>query len=270
MRIFSWVKALCVLSVLMLSSCGSDDDDKIFDDINTDIEDLKSNPKVVATENEISSGKLFTIESGTVTYKDGTVLSFSNYGRKFYLDVVSRSYAVIWDGENLYQLDHVFKTYTVLSGESISLVAVGEVREYVFNDEFYKLWYEKVSKYGDVSGEVANAETRTIAGKDVTVYVNGDDEYGKQYTAGWNRIILLDGDGSENNPDNIIAVSIKESYSGSFTVPAGYMLESNEYNGGDDYNYNDNYDDGYDDDYNGNGNGSSEGEITPWEGAYEE
>lgn len=220
-----WFTFLCLAGVLMFSACGDDDDSNgngSQGDLNGLYEDVSNNPQVVAEENEIQSGKLFTIESGSVTYNDGMVLSFVDYGKKYYLDLKGQSQAVIWDGSCVYTLDHEEKTYTTISGSGASTFALNAMRPYVFNEVLWDLSYKKAEKYGDYMSEELVVKSETIAGKSVKLYGDKGEDGTHEFVGGWNRILVYEGSGDSSNPNTLVAVSIKESYSGSFTVPSGY------------------------------------------------
>lgn len=217
-----WFTFLCLTGVLMFSACGDDDDSNgngSQGDSNGSYENLLQNPQVVAEENEIQSGKFFTVESGSVTYNDGTVLSFVEYGEKYRLDLPAESSSLIWDGSCLYTLYHDSKTYMVTNGTGVLTLATNAVRTYVFNEVLWELSYKEALKY--VAEDIV-LKTETIAGKNVKLYGDKDEEGNQQFTGGWSRILVYQGNGDVSSTDAIVAVSIKDSYSGSFTVPSDY------------------------------------------------
>jgi len=220
-----WFTILCLAGVLMFSACGDDDDSNGNNGSQGDLnayEDLLQNPQVVAEENEIKSGKLFTIESGSVTYNDGTVLSFVDYGKKYRMDLESESSSLIWDGSCLYTLYHNNQTYTATNGTSVLTLALSAVRTYVFNEVLWELSYKQALKYESYRPEDVLVKTETIAGKSVKLYGDRDEEGNPQFTGGWSRILVYQDGGDASGSDALVAVSIKESYSGSFTVPSDY------------------------------------------------
>lgn len=224
-----WFTFLCLAGVLMFPACGDDDDSNdnangngTQDDLNVVYEDVTQNPQVMAEENEIQSGKLFTIESGSVTYNDGTVLSFVDYGRKFQLDFQERFSSMFWDGVCLYTLYHDNKTYTVVNGNNVLPYALGKVRPYVFNEVLWELTYKQSEKYDGYVPEDYLVKSEIIAGKSVKLYGEKKEDGTQQFMGGWNRILFYNGDADSSSPNTLVAVSIKESYSGSFTMPSGY------------------------------------------------
>jgi len=126
---------------------------------------------VSAEAAEIASGKAFTVEKGEVTYQDGTIFTFKDYG-KTWMAKVDNSASI-----------HVDGFYYVVDLES----GIG----YKMTDsEGYGscpfIFWEKLYKYGDQWGAELKESTETIAGKKCVVFTAPDGTV----VAGWNRVLF--------------------------------------------------------------------------------
>lgn len=142
---------------------------------------------------EIASGKVFTVAKGSVTYNDGTVLTFKEYGK-------------VWKSETETEIfivnDGICYTIDVETGTGYSI-------DYTegFTGCPYIFW-EKLYKFGDALGAEIKESKATIAGKKCTVFKADDGTE----VAGWERILFKDGDTleavswSDNVPNDAFSV----------------------------------------------------------------
>ncbi|MCQ2142617.1 MAG: hypothetical protein MJY56_00965 [Bacteroidales bacterium] len=138
---------------------------------------VKSSKKVIDEGIEIAKGNMFTIEEGTVTYDDGSILTFKKFGRNWAsIDVEDgeRSATIVTD-DYVYDID----------------LATGEYEESAAGEYFFDLcpyvFWEALYEFGDdVNPAGVKKSDMTIAGKTCKVFdVDGD------LIGGWCRIVFL-------------------------------------------------------------------------------
>ncbi len=141
---------------------------------------VKNLEKVTEEATEIAEGKCFTVKQGTITYEDGRVVTFKDYG-KTWASANATEHTVVKDGA-YYVLDVENKTYY----------------ESYYSDSYsgcpYIFW-ENLYEYGDKwAGSNIKKSTETIAGKKCTIFTTED----QQTVGGWERVLFLsiNGDGT--------------------------------------------------------------------------
>lgn len=144
--------------------------------------------EITAEANEIASGKVFTVEKGEVTYNDGSVVTFKDYGKIWQLK--DGNELTIFKEGVLYTIDLDTNTgYRTDYADSYSGCPF--------------IFWEKLYEYGDKLGGDVRKSTETIAGKKCTVFTTSDGES----VGGWERVLF--------KSDELVA----QTWSG--TVPSG-------------------------------------------------
>lgn len=167
-KIHFW--AVLTASMMAFSSCGL----------------VESLTAIAQEAEEIAEGKCFTVKEGTVVYENGTIVTFTDYGKNW------ASFAPEYEGDSTalgiivkdgqwHVLDYASRTYYVNNSSDI----YGGC-PYIFWEKAYELG----KKWGNIEGEFSvKKSSETIAGKKCTVFANGDEKIG-----GWQRILFLDTD----------------------------------------------------------------------------
>lgn len=122
---------------------------------------------------EVMDGKVFQIPKGTVTYDDGTTLSFEEYGKK--QRVENGTDVLLYLDKTYYSFNTAGKTGTKYTFTS----------EYTYNTAYCFL--EETWKLANYD-ETITKSTETIAGKKCTVYTDSDDN---SKNGGWERISFV-------------------------------------------------------------------------------
>ena len=122
---------------------------------------------------EVMEGKVFQIPKGTVTYDDGTTLSFEEYGKKQRIEKGT---------DVLLYLDKTYYSFNTQEKTGTKYTFTGE---YTYNTAYCFL--EETWKLANYNENVKKS-SETIAGKKCTVYTNSEDnsKYG-----GWERISFV-------------------------------------------------------------------------------
>lgn len=157
--------AAVVAAAVTLASCGV-------------VDLVKDYAKVAQEAAEIAEGKMFTVETGTVTYDDGMVLTFKNYGRNWAsIDIEpdgSKSGIIVTD-RYMYQVSFGEGVYTKMA-----------VEEYGFAGCPFIFW-ETLYEFGDdINPAAVSKGTEKIAGKTCKVF-----EVDGEVMGGWSRILFL-------------------------------------------------------------------------------
>ena len=148
---------------------------------------------------EVMDGKVFQIPKGTVTYDDGTTLSFEEYGKK--QRVENGTGVLLYLDKTYYSFNTQEKTGTKYTFTS----------EYTYNTAYCFL--EETWKLANYD-ETITKSTETIAGKKCTVYTDSDDN---SKNGGWERISFV--------INEVRATSFTTSVpANAFTVPADYTI----------------------------------------------
>lgn len=159
--------AAVVAAAMTLSSCGM-------------IDLAKAAMKVTEEAAEIAQGKMFTVETGTVTYNDGTVLTFKKYGKNWAAiseEDGDRGGVIVTDSY-IYQVSFTEGVYTKTAAEDYGFSAC----PFIFWESLYELG-DDVDKPGVSKG------TETIAGKTCKIF-----EVDGETIGGWSRVVFLKGD----------------------------------------------------------------------------
>ncbi len=139
--------------------------------------------KIAEEAQEIAEGKCFTVETGTVTYEDGTVVTFKEFG-KTWASLEGDERIVVKDGI-YYVVDEEEKTYYAEYSD-----------EDLYSGCPYIFW-ESAYEWGDkIPGTELTKSTETIAGKKCTVFSTSEGSK----IGGWERILFLSVD-SEDSED---------------------------------------------------------------------
>lgn len=160
--------------------------------------------KSIDESNEILEGKVFQTKCGKVTYNDGVIFTFDEYGKK---QRIEDETSII-----IYQNDESQITIDKTSSEKIAYKqnysGYGFSTAYCFLEESIRAG-ESVDQYTD---ENIKESTETIAGKKCVVFTLGEDKVG-----GWKRILFL------NNELRATSFSTNVS-SADFEIPDGYSI----------------------------------------------
>ena len=147
---------------------------------------------------EIASGKVFTVEKGVVTYNDGTILTFKDFGKVW--KVQTEGALTIANEDDYYVIDLETNTgYRTENYEGFSGCPF--------------IFWEKLYEFGDGLGAEIKKSKATIAGKKCSVFTGEDGAV----VAGWERVLF--------KSDEIEAESWKDKVdSDAFSVD-GYTIE---------------------------------------------
>ena len=148
---------------------------------------------------EVMEGKVFQIPKGTVTYDDGTTLSFEEYGKKQRIEKGTD----VW----LY-LDKTYYSFNTQEKTGTKYTFTGE---YTYNTAYCFL--EETWKLANYD-ETITKSTETIAGKKCTIYTDSED--GTKY-GGWERISFVINEVRATSFTTNVA-------SNAFTVPTDYTI----------------------------------------------
>ncbi len=137
--------------------------------------------KVTEEAEEIASGKCFTVKTGTITYEDGTIVTFKDYGKTWASHVEATGERIIVKDGAYYTLNVTDKVY---------------YEEY-YGDNYsgcpYIFW-ENMYEFGDDWGEEnLKKSTEVIAGKKCTVFTAEDGSK----VGGWERVLFLETAGDD-------------------------------------------------------------------------
>ncbi len=137
--------------------------------------------KVTEEAEEIAEGKCFTVKTGTITYEDGTIVTFKDYGKTWATFIEASSERVVVKDGTYYALSVTNKTYT----------------EEYYGDSYSGcpfIFWESAYELGDKWGGEIKKSKETIAGKKCTVFTAEDGSK----VGGWERVLFLEagGDGS--------------------------------------------------------------------------
>lgn len=136
---------------------------------------VKDYVKVAEEAAEIASGKVFLVEKGTVTYDDGSILTFKDNGKNWASILVDGDYksGIVVKDEVMYQINYSEKTYYKMDAEG------GTVCPFIF--------WETLYEFGNDFEEAAISKgSQTIAGKDCKLF-----EVDGETLGGWKRILFL-------------------------------------------------------------------------------
>lgn len=163
---------------------------------------INSVEKIAEEEEEILDGKLFTIAKGTIVYEDGTTIQFEENGKIQYHQTTKDGEIQIFNGNKLYTLDPVSKTYEEndLDGYNYPAILAG----YVVMEAAYEFG-DHLDKYS--SGYKMTQGTKTISGQTCKTYTIIDED-DKDVIGSWNRVLVYK---EEDDMVDVQAVVIKSS-----------------------------------------------------------
>ena len=159
-------------------------------------------------EEKILAGEVFGIPNGTITYTDGSTLSFKRYGSYIRFDDYDGDCVIITPSK-VYQCDHVHKTYAFDSNKDGKYYYTSLSR--VFPVDWYR--WDKFAK--DLVGDSNKAEgTAVYAGQTCVTFVTAQMEI-----AGYKRIYMF-----REVSDRVLfeAKEFSTSCNAVFEVPEGY------------------------------------------------
>lgn len=164
---------------------------------------------------DIVKGKLFLVEEATVTYNDGTVLMFTDYGKNS--RIVTDEEITISNAEE--------KTVYVLNVENKTYTVTEIPEDYNFSAAIEFVVTEKLLEAGEAVDKWASdvnikKSSRVIAGKNCQVW-SGDGEE----IASWKRVKMY-----ESTDGEVVfeAVRVSETASNLFDIPADYKKATEE------------------------------------------
>ena len=157
---------------------------------------------------KIIGGEVFEIPNGTITYMDGSTLSFKRYGSYIRFDDYDGDCVIITPSK-VYQCDHVYKTYAFDSNKDGKYYYTSLSR--VFPTQWYR--WDKFAK--DLVGSSNKAEgTAVYAGQTCVSFITTDMEI-----AGYKRIFMYREVGDRVTME---AKDFSSSCNADFDVPEGY------------------------------------------------
>jgi len=169
--------------------------------------------KLVSDEKkEITSGKVFEIEKGTVIYKDGVVLSFKDYGKFIQVNKPDGSFLIITPNYT-YECNTLTKTYR--QQENTDGEFYYSDRSRVFPVEWIR--WEKFRD--DIVDDVNSSEGKTTVANETCISFTSI--YAQ--VAGYKRIYMLKQEGSRIlfEAENVNSACLVD-----FTVPADWTKEA--------------------------------------------
>lgn len=179
----TFIATISLVGAFLLSSCVMSDLKKVTDEIN-----------------EVESGKVFLIPCAKLTYRDGTIFTFDEYGKKQRIEKGDE--LEIYLGTTWYSLDKSTKKGTKYTYTG----SYGYFTIYCFLENSYlvEAKYDEDLKKGK----------ETIAGQSCNIYTEGDgDKIG-----GYKRILFVD------TNSNILATAFTTSIPENSFSTAGYDI----------------------------------------------